>query len=53
MNEVRERYFSEINELYELVQFILSGVERKIIENKIEEIELLTKYLLGGEDNDI
>lgn len=50
--EEAKMYFKSIEDLYDLINYIFDGLDRNIICNKIEELELLSKYLLGGEDNE-
>ena len=51
MNENEEKYYSLLNDLYEIIGYIIGGNKRKIIENKIEEIMILSDMFLG-EDNE-
>lgn len=51
-DEKTKEYYKLIEKLYDFIYYNLSGLEKDILLNKIEELEYLSKYLLRGEDNE-
>ena len=47
MRDEEKRYYELLNDLYEIIGYVFGGNKRKIIENKIEEIMILSDMFLG------
>ena len=45
--DTTKRYYELLNDLYEIIRYVFGGSKRKIIENKIEEIMILSDMFLG------